>query len=127
MDGNGSEFNLFADTDRCRIPLLYLASLFAAGNEGLVRYSLRKQQAVRQFRRAVTAGDITVDEVASSLLAADCTPQEADAIYRLTVLSTVAERFVIPPLHREVSLDGVPDTSTARGTVGFEGATRRKA
>jgi nitrate reductase beta subunit len=127
IDGDSSTSELFADSDRFRISLGYLAALFAAGNEVLVRYSLRKQQAVRQFRRAATAGDITIDQVASSLSAADCTPEEADAIYRLTVLSTVDERFVLPPLHREVSLDGVPDTGTAKGIVGFENAARGKA
>jgi nitrate reductase beta subunit len=104
VDGNGSEAGLFADTDRFRIPLRYLASLFAADNEDPVRYALRKQQAVRQSRRATTAKDITIETVASSLLAADCTQQEADAIYRLTVLSSATERFVIPPLHREASI-----------------------
>ncbi len=127
VDGNARDANLFGDSDNFRIPLAYLASLFAASNEGLIRYSLRKQQAVRQLRRAATAGDISVDEVARSLSAADCTPQEADDIYRLTVLSTMDERFVIPPLHREVSLDGAPDAGTARGMVGFGGGVRGKA
>ena len=31
---------------------------------------------------------------------ADCSPDQADAIYRLTALSTFDERFVIPAGHR---------------------------
>jgi nitrate reductase beta subunit len=104
VDGSSSEAGLFADTDRFRIPLRYLATLFAAGNEEPVRYALRKQQAVRRFRRAATAKDIMIETIASSLSAADCTQEEAEAIYRLTVLSTATERFVIPPLHREASI-----------------------
>lgn len=99
------ESGLFADIEHCRIPLRYLASLFAAGNEEPVRYSLRKQQAIRQYRRAATAGDIAPEAVASSLALADCTPEEAERIFRLTSLSDAKERFVIPPLHREGSAD----------------------
>jgi len=126
-DEDGSAAGLFADTDRFRIPLRYLAALFAARNEEPVRYSLRKQQAVRQFRRAATAGDIAGEAVASSLTAADCSPSEAEAIYRLTVLSTVDERFVIPPLHREAAIEATLETGAARGIAGFVDATRGKA
>jgi len=126
-DGDGSAAGLFADTDRFRIPVRYLAALFAAGNEEPVRYSLRKQQAVRQFRRAATAGDITGEAVASSLTAADCSPHEAEAIYRLTVLSRVDERFVIPPSHREAAIEATLETGAARGIAGFVDATRGKA
>jgi nitrate reductase beta subunit len=126
VDGNGSEIGLFADTDRFRIPLRYLAALFAAGNEEQVRYSLRKQQAVRQFRRAATASDIAAETVASSLSAADCTQEEAEAIYRLTVLSAAAERFVIPPLHREASIETAVETGAAQAPAGFAHAARGK-
>ncbi|HUI84310.1 MAG TPA: nitrate reductase subunit beta [Candidatus Binatia bacterium] len=111
VDGSGAEAGLFSDIEHFRIPLRYLASLFAARNEEPVRYSLRKQQAVRQFRRAATAGDIAVETVASALAAADCNPDEAGAIYRLTTLSAAGERFVIPPLHREL-------TTAARESMG---------
>ena len=105
LGGTGGEAELFADADRFRIPIGYLARLFAAGNEEPVRYALRKQQAVRQLRRAITTGDISVDTVAASLSALDCTPEEADAIFRLTTLSAANERFVIPPLHRETAIE----------------------
>jgi len=112
VHGNDNDAGLFADIDAFRIPLRYLASLFAAGNEEPVRYSLRKQQAVRQLRRGVTTGDIDVERIAASLSAADCTPVEADDIFRLTNLSTASERFVIPPLHREA----VTETAAAART-----------
>lgn len=126
VDGNNSEAGLFADTDRFRIPLRYLAALFAAGNEEAVRYSLRKQQAVRLFRRAATAADIATETVASSLAAADCTPEEADAIFRLTVLSAAGERFVIPPLHREASIEAAVETGAGQAPAGFAHAMRGK-
>ncbi len=127
VGGMGSDAELFEDTDRFRIPLRYLAALFAAGNEEPVRYSLKKQQAIRQFRRAATAGDIPPESVASSLSAADCTPEQADAIFHLTVLSAATERFVIPPLHREASIQSAVEAGTAPGPAGFAHAARGKS
>jgi len=49
--------DFLGSVDRYRLPITYMASLFGAGNEGVVRYALRKQLAVRTHRRAVTAGD----------------------------------------------------------------------
>ena len=87
-----------------RIPLRYLAALFGAGDDAPVRYALLKERAVRAFRRAATvpaaeptAGDLLRD--------ADCSPEEADAIYRLTTVATAAERFVVPPPLREQAVD----------------------
>ena len=84
-----------------RVPLKYLTALFGGGNERPVRYALRKQQAVRAYRRALTVGDISAETSAETLRAADSSPEEAEAIYRLTALCTVADRFVIPSSYRE--------------------------
>jgi len=35
---------------------------------------------------------------------ADCSPDEAEAIYRLTSLCTFEDRFVIPAMHREEAM-----------------------
>jgi nitrate reductase / nitrite oxidoreductase, beta subunit len=126
MGGSANQASLFADTDQFRIPLRYLASLFAAGNEEPVRYSLRKQQAIRQFRRATTTHDIAPEAVASPLSAADCTPEQADAIFRLTALSAASERFVIPPLHREASIAAAVETGTAQAPSAFAHGARGK-
>ena len=83
------------------MPIKYLANLLAAGSEAKVRYALRKQKAVRWYRRAVTVGDVDIETAQRMLREAICSPEEADAIYRLTALSTFDERFVIPPGHRE--------------------------
>ena len=36
----------------------FLANLFGGGQEGVVRYALARQKAVRRHRRAETVGDI---------------------------------------------------------------------
>ena len=110
--------------DRYRLPLRYMASLFGAGNEGVVRYALRKQLAVRTHRRAVTAGDVDPAKVAALLAEADCTPEQADAIYHLTSIAPVDERFVIPPMHREQAIEMLEEPLAARGFEGF-GLRRR--
>ena len=91
----------FEPLDHARIPIRYMASLFSAGDDGPVRYALKKQQAVRAQRRALTVGDIAAEVVDRHLKSADCSPAEADAIYRLTSLCRTGDRFVLPPAHRE--------------------------
>jgi nitrate reductase beta subunit len=87
-----------------RIPMRYLAALFGAGDAAPIRYALRKERAVRAFRRATTVGDVErpVDEL---LAEAGCSRDEAEAIYRLTTVATTAERFVVPPPFREQAVD----------------------
>lgn len=110
---------LFHDIDESRVPLRFLANLFGAGHEGHVRYSLRKQKAVRWYRRAVTAGDVEMATAKRMLQEADCTPAEADAIYRLSALCTFDERFVIPPMHREEAIAMANDPLEHKQSTGF--------
>ena len=53
------------------------------------------------------------------LAEADCTPEEADAIYNLTSLCTFEDRFVIPPMHREEALAMMEDPLETKGSTGF--------
>ena len=122
MEGNAVRVDneeLFADIEKHRAPMAYLGKLFAAGNEGKVRYALRKQYAVRMHRRALTVGDIDVETAERALAEADCSPEEADAIYRLTSLPTYDERFRIPPMQREQAIEMLEDPHTHRSAVGF--------
>jgi len=105
--------------DRYRLPLTYMASLFGAGNEAVVRYALRKQLAVRTWRRAVTAGDQDLDAARRLLAEAGSTEAEAEAIYRLTSLAPVDERFVIPPMHREEAIEMLDEPLAAKGFAGM--------
>ncbi len=105
--------------DRYRLPLTYMASLFGAGNEAVVRYALRKQLAVRTWRRAVTAGDQDLDAARRLLAEAGSTEAEAEAIYRLTSLALVDERFVIPPMHREEAIEMLDEPLDAKGFAGM--------
>ncbi|GAB4220173.1 MAG: nitrate reductase subunit beta [Acidobacteriota bacterium] len=109
----------FPDFTKARAPIDYLANLFAAGNPGKVRYVLRKLMAVRTYRRALTVADVTPAHAARLLTEADCNPEEAEAIYRLTSLARLEERFVIPPAHREEAVAMLADPLEHKRETGF--------
>ena len=111
--------SLFAEVEKARAPIGYLAQLFSAGNEGKVRYALRKQLAVRVWRRHVTVGDVTEESARKALAEADCTAEEADEIYRLSALATWDDRFVIPPFQREMAMEMITDPHEHRSSAGF--------
>jgi len=111
--------DLFHDIDQARVPMKFLANLFGAGHEAKVRYALRKQKAVRWYRRALTVGDVTMEIAERMLREADCSPEEAEAIYRLTSLCTFEDRFVIPPMHREEALQALEDPLEHKQGAGF--------
>jgi nitrate reductase beta subunit len=111
--------DLFHDIDQARVPMKFLASLFGAGHEGKVRYALGKQKAVRWYRRALTVGDVDMAAAERMLREADCSPEEADAIYRLTSLCTFDDRFVIPPAHREEAMELMKDPQEHVQGAGF--------
>lgn len=111
-----------------RLPIQYMASLFGGGNEGVVRYALQKQQAVRLYRRSKTVGDLDEEMVGHALAEADCDPEQAEAIYRLTSLATLDDRFVIPPMHREEAIELLGDSLEAKGAgAGFRRLPERGA
>ena len=111
--------DLFHDIEQARVPMAFLASLFGAGNEDGVRYALRKQKAVRWYRRAVTVGDVPMEAVERMLEEADCSPEEAEAIYRLTSLCTFDDRFVVPPAHREEAIQMLEEPLEHKQQAGF--------
>lgn len=111
--------NLFHDIEQARVPLQFLANLFGAGHQAKVVYALRKQKAVRTYRRALTVGDVDMKLAERMLTEADCSPAEAEIIYKLTSLCTFEDRFVIPPMHREEALEMLKDPHEHRSSVGF--------
>jgi nitrate reductase beta subunit len=111
--------DFLGSVDRYRLQITYMASLFGAGNEGVVRYALRKQLAVRNYRRAVTAGDIDMDRARKMLAEADSTVDQAEAIYQLTSIAPFDDRFVIPPSHREEAIEMLDEPLAAKGFAGM--------
>jgi nitrate reductase beta subunit len=106
---------LFATLDRGRLPVRYLAGLFAAGNAVEVASAYRKLLAIRLWRRAETVGDVAPEEADRALGAARLTHADARAIHALTYAARLEDRVVLPPGRRAEDL-GDPE---ARGAAGF--------
>jgi len=113
------DFELFDRLDSARLPVKYLANLFTAGNEEIMRTVLRKLLSVRIYMRRKTV-DGVVDDVALKTLAdAGLTEEQAIAIYKMTTLPTMEERFVFPPYHREMSIEAGMDPLAHKGEAGL--------
>ena len=93
--------DFFTSLESARLPIRYLATLFGAGNEEVVKAAYRRLIAVRVHRRAGQVGDLSPDAAAKALAAAGLGAAAADEIYRLTALASMQERVVVPPLGRE--------------------------
>ncbi len=110
---------LFSSLENARLPIHFMARLLAAGNEEPVRAAYKKLMAVRLFKRAQAVGDVSSQEVAQALAEAGLDEQAAEAIYRLTALSTYLERFAVPPMARERAIETTERTMARKQEAGF--------
>jgi nitrate reductase beta subunit len=97
----------------------YLAGLFAGGNEEEVRAVYRKLIAVRIQRRQQSVGDLADREVAKACDMAGVSAEEIAAIFRMTTLTGIKERIVIPPMLREQAIEAGLDPQEHREEMGF--------
>jgi len=118
--------SMFPDVDQNRLPVKYLASLFTNGDTEMITRVYKKLLSVKLHRRNETVGDLPVEELNSLMSSAKMDKHTANAIFRLTSLATFEERFVIPPAHREESIEMLEATADAKGEIGF-GFTDRPA
>jgi nitrate reductase / nitrite oxidoreductase, beta subunit len=114
-----SPFELLDDLEQARLPVDYLASLFAAGDRRPVMKALRKMLAVRTYRRRASV-DGGLDAATLAMLeAAGTSPREADDIFRLTALAGMDDRFVLPAYNREGSQPCASDPLAHKGGTGL--------
>ena len=78
VEGMGQMLN---SLEKARIPVRYMASLFSAGNEEIIKEVYRKNIAVRLYKRAQRVKDITAEEVQQALAIGKTTPEECEAIF----------------------------------------------
>ncbi|MBE0598165.1 MAG: nitrate reductase subunit beta, partial [Desulfuromonadales bacterium] len=81
----------------------------------------RRLIAVRLQRRAATVGDLPAADLARA--EAEVAPAVADAIYRMSALTSIRERIIVPPMAPEMAIEATTDTHEHRGAAGF-GARR---
>ena len=108
----------FGALDKARVPIKYMARLFAAGNEDHIREAYKKLLAVRLFKRAEQVGDLDKDAINDQLIDAGLTPEDCEQIFRLTSLPTFDERFVVPPMHREYAIELMDDPYAYKAETG---------
>ena len=97
-----------------------MASLFSAGNEEIMKNALRKLWAVRSYQQASRVGLIDEKQAAAQLAEAGITAEVAEEISKLTALPRVADRYVLPPYHREEAIEQLMgDTQQHKYQVGF--------
>jgi nitrate reductase beta subunit len=110
---------MLSSLEKARMPIKYMASLFSAGNVPVVEEVYRKLIAVRIFKRAQKVKDYQQAEVDAALAQGKTNAEEVEAIFRLTSLPTYEERFVIPPLGREVAVEAWESPLDRKRDAGF--------
>jgi nitrate reductase beta subunit len=116
----------FASTEKARVPVKFLASLFSAGNVEIVEGVLKKLMAVRYHMRSKSVDETSPARVKEILRKAGITEKEAEDIYRLTALCGPEDRYVMPPIQREEAMAGMGDSGrpeSCKGSCGL-GATQ---
>jgi nitrate reductase beta subunit len=115
------------EMDKMRLPFAYLANMFGAGNEEVVKTALLRQLAVRHYERSIRVDNKPNAEVLNRV---GLTEEDAKGMVRALSLSFYNERFVVPTTKRE---DAEISPYTERGLAGFEqmtpwsGMKRRKS
>ena len=117
---------LFAAVEEARMSNRFLASLFSAGNTKVVEEVMRKLICVRLYHRAKTVGDVSEDAVRRALRDAGLTAEEAEAIYELTALASVDERYVMAPIQREEAIEPTTSPELQKGLAGLGGTRTPK-
>lgn len=110
--GEAAPEDIFPKIDNLRIPIRYLANLFTAGNEDLIRTALKKLLAVRIYMRSVELGSPNKD----ALKEVDLSESDAKEMYRLLAIAKYEERYVIPKAHKESAVDAYSE----QGICGYE-------
>jgi nitrate reductase beta subunit len=114
----------FGSLDQARVPIRYMARLFAAGNESIVEEVVKRLIGVRLRRRQETVGDAEHAGIQRALSEAGLDEETVEAIYKLTSLPALEDRFVVPPYHREMAIEMMEDPLVRKQAAGVG---RRKA
>jgi len=112
VGGDGD--SVLPDLDEYRIPLKYLSSMLAAGNDEEVKKALRRQLALRRYRRSQR---VDGEEDVEVLEEVGLTEEDAEEMHRLLSLAHYDERFVVPMKHNENTGDS---PYIERGFAGFD-------
>lgn len=102
-----------------RLPIRYMANLFSAKNEDVIRAVYEKLIGVRTLMRQHQLGKRPSDNVVDFLAKRGLSEKDAHEIFHLTSKPTYEERFVIPPLNVEMQVEPILDPEKFRHNNGF--------
>ena len=102
------------ELDKFRLPIAYLASMFGAGNEQVVKTALLRQLAVRHHERSLRVEKKPNLDVLKQV---GLTEEDAKEMVRGLSLAFYDERFVLPTTKRE---GAEISPYTERGLAGFD-------
>ena len=111
--------DFFTSLEQARLPIQYLAGMFAGGNADEVKAVYRKLIAVRLKRRQQSVGDLQADEVEKACELAGVSAAAVDAIFRMTAKTRIKERIVVPPMLREQAIEAGMDPEEYKQGMGF--------
>jgi nitrate reductase beta subunit len=80
---------------------------------------MKKLMAVRYFKRWESVRDLPENAMQKILREAQTTPAEVEQIYAMTAIPTQYERYVLPPLQREESIQNTCSPEACKGCTGF--------
>jgi nitrate reductase beta subunit len=110
-----SETEIFPAIDEMRIPVKYLAKMFTAGNEEVIRTILKRLLAMRMYMRAKQLG--REDKFDTNILKeVGLTPQMVEEMYKLLAVAKYEDRFVIPTTTKEKH----EDVYKEQGLTGYD-------
>jgi nitrate reductase beta subunit len=102
------------ELDKFRLPLRYLASMFGAGNQEVIKKALLRQLAVRHYERSLRVEKGPNVDVLTEV---GLTEEDARKMVRALSLSFYDERFVVPTTKRETA---EMSPYIERGFAGFD-------
>ncbi len=103
------------ELDKFRVPLMYLTSMFGAGNEEVVKKSLLRQLAIRHYQRSIRVDNKPNTKVLDRV---GLSEEDAKGIVRALSHAFYNERFVVPTTKKHSDKKTSPYTD--RGCAGFE-------
>ncbi len=106
-----ADHGTFPLLEKMRAPISFLANLLSGGNQEIIAEILRKQIALRLFKRAGNLGQ-PIEE--SILKNAGLDEEGANRLYRLFTIAPYRERNIIPTQQREEQ-----DSYQRKGASGF--------
>ncbi len=109
----------FQRLETARLPIQYLANLFTAGDVAEVEGALKRMMAVRVMKRRQSVDGALDEDVLEILKQAGLDLEQAQAIYQMTTQPTMEQRFVLPPYHREMSIESLRDPLAHKGETGL--------